>query len=118
MKEASNDLIRLRRRSFRGVCNSSNAQAVFAERRRARYACAVDPSLAKRWAAGHVAAAQRALEVMRDEGPQSAEASFEEAMDWIDLAPQTVDEFREQQVERARAAWAKLRAWAASRDRR
>jgi hypothetical protein len=39
-------------------------------------------------------------------------------MDLIDLAQPTVDEFREQQVERARAAWAKLRAWAASRDRR
>jgi hypothetical protein len=36
----------------------------------------------------------------------------------IDLAPEGDDEFREQQVARGRIAWAKLRAWAASRDQR
>ena len=118
MKDASSDLITLQARSFRIAFNSWSARAGFAQRCRARYACAVDPLLAKRWADGHAAAAQRALEVMRDEGPRCSETSFEEAMDLIDLAPKAVDEFREQQVERARAAWAKLRAWAASRDRR
>ena len=78
----------------------------------------MDASLVKRWAAGHRAAARRALEVMRDEGPASPEVSFEKAMDLIDLASKTSDEFREQDIEHARASWAKLRAWAASRDRR
>jgi hypothetical protein len=118
MKEALNDIGGLQRRSFRMPPNLCNIQAVFAERCSGRYASDVDPLLAKRWAAGHVAAGQRALEVMREEGPSSPDVSFGEAMDLIDLAQPTVDEFREQQVERARAAWAKLRAWAASRDRR
>lgn len=78
----------------------------------------MDPLHAKRWAAGHAAAGQRALDLMREEGPSSPEVSFSEAMDLIDLAQPVADEFREQQVEHARAAWAKLRAWAASRDRR
>lgn len=78
----------------------------------------MDSSLAKRWAAGHAAAHQRALQVMREEGPSSPEIAFAEAMDLIDLASEVVDEYREHQVVRAREAWAKLRAWAASRDRR
>lgn len=72
----------------------------------------------KRWAAGHAAAAQRALELMRDEGPTSSEIAFCEAMDLIDLTSEVRDDFREQQVEQARAAWAKLRAWAVSRTQR
>ena len=118
MQDASNDLIGLERRSFRRQRNSPNIQAVFAERCRHRYASEMDPLLVKRWAAGHAAAGQRALQAMREEGPSSPEIAFAEAMDLIDLAQETVDEFREQQVERAREAWAKLRAWAASRDRR
>jgi hypothetical protein len=118
MKEALNDLGGLRRRSFRTLHKWRKLQAVFAERSSDRYASDVDRLLAKRWAAGHAAAGQRALEVMREEGPSSPAVSFGEAMDLIDLAQPSVDEFREQQVERARAAWAKLRAWAASRDRR
>jgi len=55
---------------------------------------------------------------MGEEGPSSPEVSFREAMDMIDLAQPAADDFREQQVERARAAWAKLRAWAASREQR
>lgn len=81
-----------------------------------RYPRGVDSSLVKRWAAGHAAAAQRALEVMRDEGPRPAEISFNEAMDLTDLASEVDNEFREQQVEHARDAWAKLRAWAARHD--
>ena len=78
----------------------------------------MDPLLARRWAAGHAAAGQRALDLMGEEGPSSPEVSFREAMDMIDLAQPAADDFREQQVERARAAWAKLRAWAASREQR
>jgi hypothetical protein len=84
-----------------------------ADRVEARYASRVDPSLVKRWATGHAAAGERALAAMRDEGPPRPEVAFAEAMDLldlVDLAPDTEDVFREQEVARARAAWAKLRA--------
>jgi hypothetical protein len=55
---------------------------------------------------------------MREEGPRRPDESFTEALDLIDLAANTDDAFREQGVAHARAAWAKLRAWAASRHLR
>ena len=78
----------------------------------------MDRALVKRWVAGHVAARQRALQVMREEGPLPPDVSFAQSMELADLASDIDDSFREQEVAHARAAWAKLRAWAASRDRR
>lgn len=77
----------------------------------------MDKALARRWAAGHAAAHARALEVMRAEGPRSPEDSFARSMELVDLAPEH-DEFRERDVAPARAAWVKLKAWAASRAKR
>lgn len=74
----------------------------------------MDRALAKRWLAGHAAAGQRALEVMRAEGPPTSEVSFARSMELLDLAPSD-DPFRERDAAQARAAWVKLRAWAASR---
>jgi hypothetical protein len=77
----------------------------------------MERALVKRWAAGHAAAQQRALRLMRDEGPSSPEISFARSMELLDLAPED-DGFRDLEAQRARAAWAKLRSWAASRARR
>jgi hypothetical protein len=74
----------------------------------------MDRGLAKRWLAGHIAAERRAREVMRAEGPPTPAIAFEQSMELLDLAP-AEDPFRERDVAHARAAWAKLRAWAASR---
>jgi hypothetical protein len=54
---------------------------------------------------------------MRDEGPLPPDVSFAQAMQLLDLASGE-DEFREQDVAQARAAWAKLRAWVASHAKR
>ena len=81
------------------------------------YAVQMDRAAVKRRAAGHAAANKRALEAARDEGPPAADVAFSQALDMIDLAPDMEDPLREQGVARARAEWAKLRAWAASRDR-
>jgi hypothetical protein len=78
---------------------------------------AMDRALAKRWLAGHEAAQQRILQQMREDGPVSAEVAFAQSMELVDLAPDD-DGFREHGVELARAQWAKLRTWAASRDKR
>jgi hypothetical protein len=67
--------------------------------------------------AGHVAASQRAFDVMREEGPPSAEVAFQRSMELLDLAP-AEDPFRERDVAQARSIWIKLRKWAASRANR
>ena len=77
----------------------------------------MDRTLAKRWMAGHAAASRRAFEVMREEGPPSAEVAFQRSMELLDLA-QAEDPFRERDVAQARAIWIKLRKWAASRANR
>lgn len=77
----------------------------------------MDPSLARRWLAGHQAAGRRVLDEMRIEGPLAPDVSFAQAMELLELAPET-DPFREADSARARAAWVKLRAWAASRANR
>jgi len=74
----------------------------------------MDRLLAKRWLAGHAAAEQRALEVVRAEGPASPNDAFVRSMELLDLAA-SEDPFRETDVAPARAAWVKLRAWAARR---
>lgn len=62
------------------------------------------------------------LVAMREEGPPPPDIAFAEALDLMDLVAGTDDvsrdDFRDQEVARARAEWAKLRAWAASRVRR
>jgi hypothetical protein len=77
----------------------------------------VDRAFAKRWLAGHQAAARRALEEMREQGPPAPDISFAQAMELLDLAPDD-DPFREADAAIARAVWVKLRAWAASHARR
>ena len=77
----------------------------------------MDRALVRRWAAGHAAAGQRVLDALRDEGPAPPDIAFAEALDLLVLAFEKEDPFREQEVALARAAWAKLRACAASRDR-
>ncbi len=81
------------------------------------YASVVDRSLAKRWLAGHEAVRRRNLAVMRERGAPAPEVAFSQAMELVDLSP-AEDPFRDADVARARAAWAKLRGWAASRARR
>jgi hypothetical protein len=76
------------------------------------YAERIDPALAKRWLAGHQAAGRRALQVMPDEGAASPKVSFARSMELLDLAPTEDDGFRDREATHARAAWAKLRAWA------
>lgn len=78
----------------------------------------MDPALARRWLAGHRAAERRALQVMHDEGATSPSVSFTRSMELLDLAPPEDDGFREREAAHTRAAWAKLRAWAASRAKR
>lgn len=77
----------------------------------------MDRALAKRWLAGHQAAARRALEEMMEQGPPAPDMSFARAMELLDLAPDE-DPFRESDAAKARAVWVKLRAWAASHARR
>jgi hypothetical protein len=81
---------------------------------RSRYSLTVDPVLARRWLAGHEAAGRRVLDEMRNAGPLAPDVSFAQAMELLELAPET-DAFREADSARARAAWVKLRAWAAKR---
>ena len=88
-----------------------------AERFDTRYVRHVDRALAKRWLAGHQAAERRVLEVMARDGAPPPDESFARAMELLDLAPAN-DPFREADAAQARAAWAKLVAWAASRDSR
>jgi len=81
------------------------------------YDRAVEHDLVKRWAAGHAAAARRALEVMRRDGAPDPTTAFAEAMELcalVDVAP--ADDVRRRDEESARRSWAKVRAWAASRD--
>jgi hypothetical protein len=77
----------------------------------------MDRDLVKRWAAGHAAAARRALEVMRQEGPPEPAVAFADAMELcalVEVAP--ADPVRLREEDEARRAWAKVRAWAARRD--
>lgn len=80
------------------------------------YDRAMQPADVKRWAAGHAAAARRALELLRQEGPPEPAEAFAQAMELcalVDVAP--ADQVRLREEEDARRAWAKVRAWAASR---
>ncbi len=71
---------------------------------------------ARRWAEGHRLASRRSLQVMRAEGPLDPSTSFAAALELCRLVDPTVpDPVREREVAAARAAWAKLRAWAANR---
>jgi hypothetical protein len=88
-----------------------------AERFDPEYVDFVDRALAKRWLAGHQAAERRVLEVMAEDGAQAPDESFSRAMELLELAPAD-DPFRGADAAQARAAWVKLVAWAASRDRR
>jgi hypothetical protein len=89
---------------------------VIRPRWRALNACydrCVQRDAVQRWFSGHRAAARRALEVMRQEGPPPPAVAFAQAMelcDLVDVAPP--DAVREREDRAARAAWAKLRAWA------
>jgi hypothetical protein len=67
--------------------------------------------------AGHEAAHRRSLELMRDEGPMSPEASFAAAMELCDLAPMLEDDpVRDRELAQTRRLWAKLKQpWAAKR---
>lgn len=70
----------------------------------------------QRWLEGHRLAARRALHEMRAEGPPDPGASVAAALELCRLVDLTVpDPVREREVAAARAAWAKLRAWAANR---
>jgi hypothetical protein len=72
--------------------------------------------MVKRWAAGQLAARRRALALMRLEGPPPPEKAFAEAMELCALVPvEPPDETRIREDAAARAAWAKVRKWAASR---
>jgi len=77
----------------------------------------VDPSLARRWLAGHEAVGKRVLDEMRTEGPSAPDVSFAQALELLELAPEN-DPFREADSARARMAWVKLRLWAANRANR
>jgi hypothetical protein len=68
-----------------------------------------------RWIAGHRAAERRSLELMRQEGPLSPEASFRAAMELCDLATWAEhDPVRDREVAEARRLWVKLKKpWAA-----
>ena len=80
------------------------------------YDRAVERDEVRRWQEGHQRAGRRALQVMRAEGALDATASFEAALELCALIdPITPDPVREREVAAARAAWAKVRAWAASR---
>jgi hypothetical protein len=79
----------------------------------------VERDQVRRWAAGQAAAARRALDVMKSEGPPVPATAFAEAMELcalVDVAP--ADELRLREEAAARRAWAKVRAWAASRGAR
>jgi hypothetical protein len=79
----------------------------------------VDREAIKRWAARHAVANRRALEVMRDEGPPPPDVAFAQAMELcalVDVEP--ADAIRRREEAAARASWAKVRAWAASRDQK
>jgi len=78
------------------------------------YDAVVDGNVAKRWRDGHEAAARRALQVMRDEGPPRPSVAFREAMELcalVDVEP--ADTMRLREEREVRATWAKVRAWAA-----
>ena len=76
----------------------------------------MDRDHARRWLEGHRLAGRRSLELMRSEGTLDSSASFEAALELCRLVDTTTpDPGREREVAAARAAWAKLRAWAASR---
>jgi hypothetical protein len=75
--------------------------------------------MARRWFDGHAAANRRAHELMRSEGAPSPDVAFARAMELaalFDVEP--ADALREREVVSARASWARIRAWAASRDAR
>jgi len=79
----------------------------------------VDRNAARRWRDGHEAAARRALALMREEGPPSPAVSFQQAMELCALVDvQPADAVRLREDRDARAAWAKVRAWAAKHDPR
>jgi hypothetical protein len=64
----------------------------------------------RRWVAGHRAAERRSLELMRQEGPVSSEASFQAAMELCDLATWVEhDPVRDREVAEARRLWTKLK---------
>jgi hypothetical protein len=69
----------------------------------------------RRWITGHRAAERRSLELMRQEGPISPEASFRAAMELCDLATwMEHDPVRDREIAEARQLWAKLKKpWAA-----
>jgi hypothetical protein len=79
----------------------------------------VDDDAVRRWYAGHAAAGRRALALMREEGPPAPEVAFAQAMELCALvAVEPADAVRMRDDAAARAAWARVRAWAANRDRR
>jgi hypothetical protein len=77
---------------------------------------AVNDDAVRRWHAGQRAAARRALALLTEEPPPEPAESFARAMELcalVDVGP--ADEIRLQEEAASRAAWAKVRAWAASR---
>jgi hypothetical protein len=75
----------------------------------------VDDAAVKRWVAGQEAAARRALQLLREEGAPAPAVAFEQAMELCALVEvEPADEVRLRNEAATRAAWAKVRAWAAS----
>jgi hypothetical protein len=77
----------------------------------------VDRDAVRRWIVGQRAAEHRSLELMRQEGPMSPDASFRAAMELCALAtfPEH-DPVRDREVAEARKLWTKLKKpWVARR---